>query len=57
MFRVLQGKKTNFLRYFYFCFLVNNSGGVFLLSVSGNATLFFAAVQTKCRFASFIKFN
>ena len=37
-------------------FLVNNSGGVFLLSVSGNAT-FFSAVQTICRFGNFIQFN
>ena len=37
-------------------FLINNSGGVFLLSVSGNAK-FFPVVQTICRFGKFIKIS
>ena len=35
-------------------FLVYNSGGVFLLRVSGSAR-FFLAVQTMCKFGKFIK--
>ena len=47
---------------FIFCststvvFLVNNSGGVFRLSVSGNAR-FFPAVHIICRFGNFIRFS
>ena len=47
---------------FIFCgiptavFLVNNSGGVFLLRVSGSAR-FFPAVQTMCKFGNFIKIS
>ena len=37
-------------------FRLNNSGGVFLLSVSGNAR-FFPAVQTICKFGNFLKIN
>ena len=37
-------------------FLVNNSGGVFLLRISGKAR-FFPAVQIICRFGNFVKFN
>ena len=37
-------------------FLVNNSGGVFLLRVSGSAR-FFPAVQTMCKFGNFIKIS
>ena len=47
-------RKLNFLWYFICCFfLVNNSGGVFLLSVSGKAR-FFPAVKTIWRFGNFI---
>ena len=48
------------LHLFIFCdistvvFLVNNSGGVFLLRVLGSAR-FFPAVQTICKFENFIK--
>ena len=35
-------------------FLVNNLGGVFLLRVSGSAR-FFPAVQSICKFGTFIK--
>ena len=47
---------------FIFCyistvvFLVNNSGGVFLLRVLGNAR-FFPAVQSIYRFGNFIKIS
>ena len=47
---------------FIFCcisivvFLVNNSGGVFLLKVSGSAR-FFPAVLTICKIGNFIKFS
>ena len=37
-------------------FLVNNSGGVFLLRVLGSARCF-PAVQTICKFVNFIKIN
>ena len=35
-------------------FLVNNSGGLFLLKVSGNAR-FFPAVQNICKFGNFLE--
>ena len=56
MFRLLQGN------FFIFCgispvvYRVINSGGVFLLRVSGSA-MFFPAVQTICRFGNFIKIS
>ena len=37
-------------------FLVNNSGGVFLLRVLGSVR-FFPAVQTTCEFGNFIKIS
>ena len=37
-------------------FLVKNSGGVFLLRVSGSAR-FFPAVQTICKFGNFVKIS
>ena len=37
-------------------FLVNSSGGVFLLRVSGSAR-FFPAVHTMCKFGNFIKIS
>ena len=55
MFRLLQ-EKTKYFMVFLLLFLVNNSDGVFLLSMSGNAK-FFPAVQTICRFGNFIKIN
>ena len=55
MLRLLQ-KKLIFCGISTVVFLVNNSGGVFLLSVSGNAR-FFPAFQTISRFGNFIKVN
>ena len=55
MFSLLQ-EKTIFCGISTVVFLVNNSGGVFLLSVSGSAK-FFPAVKTICRFGSLIKIN
>ena len=37
-------------------FLVNSSGGVFLLRVSGSSR-FFPALQLICKFGNFIKLN
>ena len=57
IFRLLHEKKN-----LIFCgistvvFLFKNSGGVLLLSVSGNAT-FFPASQIFCRFENFFKIN
>ena len=54
MFHVLQGKIFMFCGISTFVFRVNNSGGAFLLRVSGSAR-FFPAVQTICKFGNFIK--
>ena len=52
-FHLLQGK-FNILWFFNCFFLVNNSGGVFLLRILVSAR-FFPAVQTICKLGSFNK--
>ena len=54
MFHLLQGKICIFCCISIVVFRVNNSGGIFLLRVSGSAR-FFPAVQLICKFRSFIK--
>ena len=56
MFRLLQRKNFVFCGISTVVFRVNNSGGVFLLRVSGSAR-FFPAVQTICKFGNFIKIS
>ena len=56
MFRFFQEKNLIFCGISTVVFRVINSGGVFLLSVSGIAR-FFPAVQTICMFGNFIKIN
>ena len=53
-FHLLQGKSFIFCGIPTVVFLVNISGGVFLLRLSGSAR-FFPAVQTIFKFGSFIK--